>query len=85
MSPNDAIFNQLRQVIADEFSVDPETIVRATTALDVNRWDSLAHSILILHIEERFDVELPLDEIFKLRDVGELAALVAREVDARRA
>jgi acyl carrier protein len=48
----------------------------ATTSADIDGWDSLSHSILIMGIEEQFGVELPMERAFELHDVGELMDLI---------
>ena len=53
-------------------------VTRDTTAADIDGWDSLSHSMLIMNVEEEFGLELPLDELFALDNVGELLDLIAR-------
>jgi len=55
-----------------------------TTSADIEGWDSLSHAVLIMNIEEAFDVDLPLDRVYALNDVGDLVNLL-REVSAAKA
>lgn len=49
---------------------------RSTTSSDIEGWDSLSHSVLIMKVEEEFGVELPLDRVYSLNDIGALVDLV---------
>ncbi len=55
---------------------------RGHTAADVYGWDSLSHVRLIMEIEQRFRIELPIAEVGGLSDVGALADLIASKLDA---
>jgi acyl carrier protein len=70
-------FERLRAVVCRTFpaaaSVD---VQRSTTSADIAGWDSLSHSILIMNVEEEFGLDLPLDAVFELDDLGDLADLV---------
>jgi acyl carrier protein len=78
MTSNDEILSRVTMVVRKTFHVgDATPVVRDTTSADIAGWDSLAHSVLIMAIEDEFSVELPDDKIFELKDVGELTNLVA--------
>ena len=47
-----------------------------TTSADVEGWDSLSHAVLIMNVEEAFGVDLPLDRIYTLNNLGELVNLL---------
>lgn len=64
-----------RNVFGDEL---PE-LSRATTANDVDAWDSLMHINLIVAIEREFKVRFTTREINALRNVGDLMDLIARK------
>lgn len=64
-------------IIRRNFRCPDAAITRETTALDIDGWDSLSHTGLMLEIEQRFGVELPAERMFDLADVGELVDLIA--------
>jgi acyl carrier protein len=72
-----AILAEVAQAIRRTFRRPNAVITRETTALDIDGWDSLSHTGLMLEIEERLGVELPADRMFDLADVGELVDLIA--------
>lgn len=78
----DDILAQLGDIIRETFRQPDVEIARETTALDVDGWDSLSHTMLLLDVETHLGVRLPAERVYDLADVGELADLVA-EVQAQ--
>ncbi len=75
---NDQVMEEVAGIIRRTFRQPDAEITRETVALDVDGWDSLSHTILILDIEKHFKVKLPADRVFELADVGELVDLVVQ-------
>jgi acyl carrier protein len=73
----DQILEQTAEIIRETFQQDDAEIDRETTALDVDGWDSLSHTMLLLEVETHFKVRLPADRVYELANVGELVDLVA--------
>lgn len=84
MTPDEAL-EQVAGIVGAVFNVPPASIARTTVAEDVPGWDSLTHVYLILEMERRFGVKLPVDEVFLLENVGELVDLIAKHRSARSA
>ena len=59
-------------VIADTFSVDAQEISRDTTADDVDGWDSLAHTILMMRLERALGLKIDEATASGAANVGEL-------------
>jgi acyl carrier protein len=74
----DEIMAEVAAIIRETFRQPDAEITRDTVALDVDGWDSLSHTMLILGVEKRFGVRLPPERVFDLEDVGELVDLVAQ-------
>jgi acyl carrier protein len=72
MDRTDALEDVFRMVFDD-----PELCVTAaTTANDVDGWDSLSHVNLILAIEARFKVKFTHRELLTMKNVGDLHAAI---------
>jgi acyl carrier protein len=70
-------FERVAEVVRETFHTGPGVAIGpGTTSADIDGWDSLSHSILIMRIEEVFDLELPVDKIYDLPDVGALVELI---------
>jgi acyl carrier protein len=67
-------------VFHEVFDDDTLVIEPATTAKDVEGWDSLSHIRLMVAIESAFGVRIRASEAAKLNNVGELADLVERKL-----
>ena len=76
-TPHQEILDRVRQILAEQFNTAPESITRATAALDIDGWDSVTHVYVMLEIERRFGVTIRDDRVFTLDNVGDLVDLLA--------
>jgi acyl carrier protein len=74
---------RLTEIFRDVFDDDALVIDRATTAHDVEAWDSLMHVSLVVAVEEHFSCRFSSADVASLSNVGELVDLVDRWVDRR--
>lgn len=70
------VFQQLSDVVRDVFGCQDVTLTRETTAFDVDGWDSLSHTVLLLRVESAFGIRLPLERVGTVATLGKLADLV---------
>ena len=74
---NGETWDGVRAAIRTTFKLrDDEAIERETTSADVPGWDSLSHSVLLMALEDRFGIELPLDRAYEANNVGEMVDLI---------
>lgn len=71
---------RLNDVFRNVFEDDELTVTRATTAAQVQGWDSVMHITLMMGIEKAFGMRFKSGEVAGLKNVGELVDLV----DARK-
>ncbi len=70
----DALNIIFRRVLEDDTIVlKPEM-----TADDVEGWDSMNHIFLVVEIEKHFHIKFQAAEMEELKNVGELADLIAK-------
>jgi acyl carrier protein len=74
---DDILFQKIARIIGERLMIDPSRITRETTAEDVDGWDSITHSLLMLEVEKQLGVTLPTEQMFDLENVGALVDLVA--------
>lgn len=72
---------KLKAVFKDVFKQDID-LTDATTANDVESWDSLNHVILIRKMEEKFQIEFDLFDMIELKSVGDIIHYIQKELDA---
>ena len=79
----DDVMARLAAVIRDALEQPHAIIGRATTAEDIDGWDSLAHGVLLMRIERAFGIRLDVAATLAAENVGELAALVTAQLHAK--
>ena len=52
---------------------------RGTTAADVEDWDSLTHTNLIVAVEKEFKIRFTTGEVRRMNNVGDLIDLIAKK------
>ena len=73
------VYARLKDVFVDVF--DKEIALSdATTAADVEGWDSLTHIQLIVAIEKHFKIKFTSKEILSWKNVGELVDCLASKL-----
>ncbi|MCU0523019.1 MAG: acyl carrier protein [Anaerolineae bacterium] len=74
----------LAELFREVFEDAALTITRATTADDINGWDSLFHVTLLMAVEDRFGIEFRQHEVAGLSNVGALIDLIDAKIATRR-
>ena len=75
------IETKLQEVFRDVFQDESLTILPEMTAGDVDKWDSITHLIMISKVEDVFNVSFRLKELIKLKNVGDLIALLKEKTE----
>ena len=73
------IYERLNEVFQDVFGDDDITVNDATTAADIEGWDSLRHISLLAAIEDEFDVEFSMGQTVSMKNVGEMVDFLEEE------
>ena len=74
------IYEKLTKVFCDVFDHDDLVLTPATTADDVDGWDSLNHIRLLLAVCKAFAIKLSAAEVGGLKNVGELVSVIKAKV-----
>jgi acyl carrier protein len=74
MSDRSEVLARVQNVASKIFRCDPAAIGAATTAADVNGWDSLTHTHFLMEIEREFGIRFSLERVFRAETVGDLLA-----------
>ena len=73
------IFEKLNEVFSDVFDEDI-TVTPETTSADIEEWDSLTHITLISEVEDAFDIKFSMKDVLGMKNVGEMADIIARSI-----
>ena len=63
---------QLFELLEDLFEVEPGTITEDTTAVDLEKWDSLGHVMMIGALEDELGITIPMEEALEITTVAEI-------------
>jgi acyl carrier protein len=73
---SDDLWNNLTAIFREALDNDSLELAEATTAKDVEGWDSITHVLIVVAVEKKFKVKFTAGEIQRLQNVGEFAALI---------
>ncbi len=62
--------------VADIMQVDSFELSAETRYKEFNKWDSIMHMRLVMEVEEKYDVEIPIDEIPNIKTLNDLYQFV---------
>ncbi|MDP2829646.1 MAG: acyl carrier protein [Sulfuricellaceae bacterium] len=66
----------LEKIISEVFILPESSVVDSLALNDIPTWDSLAHMMLIVRLEETYQIQFTGDEIADIKSVGDLRALL---------
>ena len=70
---------RVRHIVATIFDVPPPEVTSETARGGLERWDSLGHLVLVLELEQEFDIQLPPEQVERLNSVAEIAGVLATD------
>jgi acyl carrier protein len=71
------ILKQVNDIFIDVLDAPGLVIAEATTANDVEDWDSLTHIQLVVAIEKQFKIRFTSKEIQSWSNIGELISCIS--------
>lgn len=74
-------YAKLNEVFQDVFDDEDITVCDATTAEDVDGWDSLMHITLIGTVEDEFDIKFAMKDVVGMKNVGQMVDIILELVD----
>ena len=66
------VLSRVQDIFRDVLDDEEIVLTDATTADDIDEWDSLSHIQLIVAIEKTFGIKFTSLEIMKWKNVGEM-------------
>jgi len=78
----DEILSKVKDAMIDVFEVEDINLTSATSADDIEEWDSLSHIRLMITLERAFKIKFRNEEIANLKDVGELVDVIQAKLAA---
>ncbi|MBQ3799587.1 MAG: acyl carrier protein [Treponema sp.] len=70
------IYTRLDKVFQDVFDDESIHVTDATTADDIEDWDSFEHINLVVAVEKEFGIKFSMGQTNKLKNVGEMVDII---------
>jgi acyl carrier protein len=67
---------KLENVLTEVFSLSPENIDDSLQLQKIEAWDSMTHMVMIIRLEETFEIQLSGDEIADIRSIGDIRKIL---------
>ena len=74
------LYEAVNEIFREVFDDDTITVNDATTAADIEEWDSLEQINLLFSMEQRFGIKFAVAEVEGLQNVGEMVDLIERKL-----
>ena len=70
------VYEKLNEIFRDVFDDEDITVNDATTADDIEDWDSLEHINLVVAVEKCFGIKFTMGEVMGMKNVGEMMDII---------
>ena len=75
------VYDKLNEIFRDVFDDDSIQLTDATTADDIDDWDSLEQITIINGCEKKFNVKFNMMEVTSLHNVGEMVDMICSKLE----
>lgn len=73
------IFEKLNEIFREVFEDDDIVVTDATSAADIEDWDSLTHITLVSSVEDEFDIKFSMKDVIGMKNVGEMVDIIMED------
>ena len=75
------VFDKVKKIIVDHLDVEEDKVTEAASITDDLGADSLDVVDLVMSFEEEFDIEIPDDQVEKIKTVGDIVKFIEEKVE----
>ena len=75
------VFDKVKKIIVDQLEVEEDKVTEAASITDDLGADSLDVVDLVMSFEEEFDIEIPDDQVEKIKTVGDIVKFIEEKVE----
>ena len=75
------VFDKVKKIIVDQLDVEEDKVTEAASITDDLGADSLDVVDLVMSFEEEFDIEIPDDQVEKIKTVGDIVKFIEEKTE----
>ena len=75
------VFDKVKKIIVDQLDVEEDKVTEAASITDDLGADSLDVVDLVMSFEEEFDIEIPDDQVEKIKTVCDIVKFIEEKVE----
>ena len=75
------VFDKVKKIIVDQLDVEEDKVTEAASITDDLGADSLDVVDLVMSFEEEFDIEIPDDQVEKIKTVSDIVKFIEEKVE----
>ena len=75
------VFDKVKKISVDQLDVEEDKVTEAASITDDLGADSLDVVDLVMSFEEEFDIEIPDDQVEKIKTVGDIVKFIEEKVE----
>ncbi len=75
------VFDKVKSIIVDQLDVDEDKVTPTASITDDLGADSLDVVDLVMSFEEEFDLEIPDEQVAKIKTVGDIVKFIEDNTD----
>ena len=75
------VFDKVKKIIVDQLDVEEDKVTEAASITDDLGADSLDVVDLVMSFEEELDIEIPDDQVEKIKTVGDIVKFIEEKVE----
>lgn len=76
----ESVQNRVVEIVATIFNAPLESVNLESSPATLENWDSMGHLMLVLELEQQFDLQLAPEEVEKLASVQGIVTLIESKV-----
>jgi acyl carrier protein len=76
----ESVLARVQKTFNSTFETDPQLITLNTAPGDIPAWDSMGHVTLASGLEQEFGVNLDVDDLMAMENVGEIVRILQEKL-----
>lgn len=83
MATIDEILKEMNGIFARVLDSPSVVVTEASTANDVDGWDSLSHALILAEVEKHFGTKFSIRDVVRFQNVGDICRAVQAKLNSQ--